>query len=148
MTRDKNNGDPEDETDDVVPAFTHEEERRHEAAKREALSYEPTREELREAEPMARSWQARVNEARRALLAAKAAEAVPMPAAVSSLADRSREWLLARLAELRDMAQGLPGGVQVAHRNLEARSLEEVPTEEIRSQVVDLELAIEAAKRR
>lgn len=142
MTREGSKND----INDVSPDLDGEEERRHEAAKREALSYEPTREELREAEPAARHWQARINEARRGLLAAKAAAAVPMPAVVSSLADRSREWLLARLAELRDLAQGLPGGVQLAHRNLEARSLEEVPTDEIRSQVADLELAIEAAQ--
>lgn len=117
---------------------------RHEFAKQETAAYEPTREELREAEPDARYWQARINERRRENLLANAEGAARLPTAAPSLADKSREWLLARLGELRDLARQIPGGVQLAHRNLDARNFDDVPTEEIRTQVADLEIAIAA----
>jgi hypothetical protein len=118
---------------------------RHEIAKQELEDYEPTPEELREAEPIARYWRARVAERRRENVLARAAGAVELPSATPSLAERSREWLLGRLAELRELARVLPGGVQLAHRNLDARALDDIPTDEIRSHVADLEAAIAAA---
>jgi len=119
---------------------------RHELKKQELAAYEPTREELRDAEADASYWRGRAKERRRENLRAKAQSAVCMSAEslLAELADKPREWLLDRLAELQQIARRLPGGVQVAHRNLEARSLDDVPTDEIRSQVADLELAIQA----
>lgn len=114
---------------------------RHEMAKQELLDYEPTAEELREVEPAYKALQARINEKRRANLLATAAAAVELP----NLLDKSREWLLARLAELREIARALPGGVSFAHRNLDAQNVDDVPTEELRSYVADLEVAIAAA---
>ncbi len=113
---------------------------RHELAKQELQDYAPTRAELREAEADVQLLHARINERRRENLLAGVARAVELP----NLIDKSREWLLARLAELREIARALPGGVQVAHRTLDSRSADDVPIEELRSQVADLEAAITA----
>jgi len=156
MTRDKNRDDKspstegvEDAADDATAMFTGDERLleslRHELAKQELHDYEPTREELREAEADVRILHARINERRREnLLADAAAAAVELPRA-ENLIDKSREWLLARLAELRELGRALPGGVQFAHRNLDAQVADDVSTEELRTQVADLEAAIAGA---
>lgn len=137
MTRDR----PFDDEAILEGDDTEDERRReallHELFKREAAAYDPTIEELRDAEPLVRSLQARVNERRRELMA-RAAMVAPVP---PNLADKSRAWLLARLAEIRELARQIPGGVQRA-RNLDVRELDDVPTEELRSEVADLEIAI------
>lgn len=81
---------------------------RDELAYEEALRYEPTADELAAAAPAARYWQMRAIE--------------------RLLADKSREWLVRRLAELE------PG----------ARCHDEMSVDEIRSRVADLELALVA----
>jgi len=117
---------------------------RHELAKQELLDYQPSREELREAEPIARQWQQRVNERRRELRRIESERAVELPR-TEGLLDKPREWLLARLVELRELARALPGGLQIAYRNVDAHSLDELPTEELRTLVADLEAAIAVA---
>jgi hypothetical protein len=115
---------------------------RHELAKQELDDYEPTAEELDAAEPDVHFWKSRIAERRREQVLAS--NAVELPG-IMDLAARPREWLLGRLAELRELARVLPGGVQLAHRNLDARALDDIPTEEIRSHVADLEAAVAVA---
>lgn len=135
--------DPKDDDDRLLESL------RHEIAKQELEDYQPTEEELREVEPMVQALHQRIAEKRREALRARVADAVEQHQ--PTLAERSREWLLARLAELRELARTIPGGVQLAHRNLDVRAVDAIPTEEIRSQVADLEVVIavelERAKR-
>jgi hypothetical protein len=111
---------------------------RYEVAKHEHLRYEPSDEELRAVEPMATYWEQRVAERRHDNLLARAS-------ATTNLAEKSREWLLARVAELRDIAQQIAGDAPAAYCNRDARALDDLATEELRSQVADLELVIGAA---
>jgi len=148
MTRDKKrDGSAEGAEDDAAAPVAGDERLlealRHELAKQELHDYEPTREELRAVEPDVRALHALINERRRENLLA-GARAVELPRS-ENLVDKSREWLLARLAELRELARAVPGGVQLAYRNLEAGNPDDIPTEELRSQVADLEAAITAA---